>query len=212
MPAFDRAALEAYAAQVAPLLLGAVLTHTTTEGTVAVRLTEVEAYSGLGEDPGSHAHRGRTARNDVMFGEAGRLYTYFTYGMHTCANVVTGAPGTAGGVLLRGGEIVGGLDLARARRTTARRDADLARGPARLASALGITLADGGADLLGEGAFSLVPGEPPAEGRLARGPRVGVAGPGGDGAVFPWRFWIADDPTVSQYRPAVQRRRSRPVG
>lgn len=207
MPGFDRARLEAYAVEVAPLLLGAVLTHTTEDGTVAVRLTEVEAYSGLGEDPGSHAHRGRTARNEVMFGDAGRLYTYFTYGMHTCANVVTGPPGTAGGVLLRGGEVVAGLELARSRRTSARKDVDLARGPARLASALGIALADGGADLLGEGAFSLRPAEPLPPDRIATGPRVGVAGPGGDATAFPWRFWIADDPTVSQYRPAVQRRR-----
>jgi DNA-3-methyladenine glycosylase len=208
VPAFDRAALEAHAVEVAPLLLGAVLTHATAEGVVAVRLTEVEAYSGLGEDPGSHAHRGRTPRNAVMFGDAGRLYTYFTYGMHTCANVVTGAPGTAGGVLLRGGEVVAGLELARSRRPAARKDVDLARGPARLASALGIALADGGADLLGEGDYALRPGEPSPSAAVASGPRVGVSGPGGDASAFPWRFWVMGDPTVSQYREAVPRRRS----
>jgi DNA-3-methyladenine glycosylase len=208
----DRALLEAYAVEVAPLLLGAVLRHSTPEGVVAVRLTEVEAYSGTGEDPGSHAHRGRTARNEVMFGEAGRLYAYFTYGMHTCANVVTGPPGSAGGVLLRGGEVVEGLELARARRTAARRDVDLARGPARLASALGITLADGGADLLGDGAFLLRLGPPVRPERVVTGPRVGVSGPGGDAERYPWRFWIADDPTVSQYRPAVRRRRTEQQG
>jgi DNA-3-methyladenine glycosylase len=208
VPASDRALLEAHAVEAAPLLLGAVLRHTTAEGVVAVRLTEVEAYSGTGEDPGSHAHRGRTPRNEVMFGEAGRLYTYFTYGMHTCANVVTGAAGTAGGVLLRGGEVVDGLDLARARRAAARKDVDLARGPARLASALGITLADGGADLLGDGAFALRlgPALPPAQ--VTTGPRVGVSGPGGDAERYPWRFWITGDPTVSQYRPAVRRTRA----
>ena len=203
----DRALLEAYAVEVAPLLLGAVLTHSTPEGVVAVRLTEVEAYSGTGEDPGSHAHRGRTARNEVMFGEAARLYTYFTYGMHTCANVVTGPPGRAGGVLLRGGEVVEGLDLARVRRAAARKDVDLARGPARLASALGITLADGGADLLGGGAFLLRLAPTLRSEQVATGPRVGVSGPGGDEERYPWRFWIAGDPTVSQYRPAVQRGR-----
>lgn len=208
MPAFDRALLEPHAVEVAPLLLGALLTHTTPEGAVALRLTEVEAYSGTGEDPGSHAHRGRTPRNEVMFGEAGRLYTYFTYGMHTCANVVTGPPGVAGGILLRAGEVVAGIELARARRTAPRKDVDLARGPARLASALGITLADGGADLLGDGDFALRLGPPLPAAQVATGPRVGVSGPGGDAERYPWRFWIAGDPTVSQYRPAVRRKRA----
>ena len=113
---------------------------------MSLRITEVEAYHGS-DDPGSHAFRGKTKRNAVMFGEPGHLYTYFTYGMHTCANVVCSPEGTASGLLLRGGEVVDGLELARSRRLTSKRDADLARGPARLTVALGITLADGGADL-----------------------------------------------------------------
>src|SRR5215470_5829484 len=100
---------------VAPRLLGTVLRSTTDEGTVAVRLTEVEAYDGP-NDPGSHAYRGETARNAVMFGPAGFLYVYFTYGMHFCMNVVVGPEGTPSAVLLRAGEVIEGLDLARARR------------------------------------------------------------------------------------------------
>ncbi|NIK57574.1 DNA-3-methyladenine glycosylase [Kribbella shirazensis] len=101
--------------EVAPKLLGMVLRSTTAEGTVAVRLTEVEAYDGP-NDPGSHAYRGQTARNAVMFGPPGFLYVYFTYGMHFCMNVVAGPDGTPSAVLLRAGEIVEGVELARARR------------------------------------------------------------------------------------------------
>ncbi|MGT2424583.1 DNA-3-methyladenine glycosylase [Amnibacterium kyonggiense] len=194
-----RELLEGPAREVAPRLLGAVLSHTTAAGTVAVRLTEVEAYEGDGADPGSHAHRGPTARNAVMYGAAGTLYTYFTYGMHTCANVTCSPVGRASAVLLRAGEVVEGAALARGRRTTARRDVDLARGPARLVVALGIRLADGGADLLAPPFGLALADAPPA--RIAAGPRVGVSGDGGDGERFPWRFWVPGDPTVSAYRP-----------
>lgn len=183
----------------APLLLGALLTHRTPAGPVTVRLTEVEAYQGQGEDPGSHAHRGPGRRNAVMFGPAGHLYTYFTYGMHTCANVVCLPPSAAAGVLLRAGEVVDGLELARSRRGTSRTDAELARGPARLAVALGITLDDGGADLLDpDGSFTLdlAAAAPP----FAVGPRTGVGGVAGTEA-YPWRFFVPGQPTVSPYRP-----------
>ncbi len=192
---FDQPSVE-----IAPALLGAVLSKTTDEGTVSVRLTEVEAY--LGElDPGSHAFRGPTKRNAVMYGEPGQLYTYFTYGMHVCANVVCSPAGTATAVLLRAGEIVEGLDLARRRRHTSKSDADLARGPARLVVALGIMLEDGGARL-DEPPFSI---EPPAHpSSYATGPRTGVSGDGGTDA-YPWRFWIPGDPTVSPYKASVPR-------
>ena len=130
---FDRPVLE-----VAPDLLGAVVTHRSAAGPVSVRLTEVEAYDGE-SDPGSHAFRGRTPRNEVMFGPPGRVYVYFTYGMHWCMNLVCGSPGSASAVLLRAGEVVEGLPLATSRRTTTRSPRDLARGPARLTVALGST-------------------------------------------------------------------------
>lgn len=194
------------APEVAPSLLGAVLHH----GGVAVRITEVEAYDGE-RDPGSHAYRGRTARNAVMFGPAGHLYCYFTYGMHTCANVVCGPPGTASAVLLRAGEVVAGADVARHRRTRGERavpDRDLARGPARLVQALGITLEMNGTDL-GDprGGIRLELARGPVPTGVRTGPRVGVRGPGGDGETFPWRFWLEGEPTVSVYRPAAPLRR-----
>jgi DNA-3-methyladenine glycosylase len=185
--------------EVAPTLLGSVL-HA---NGVAVRLTEVEAYEGE-SDPGSHAFRGRTPRTEVMFGPPGHAYIYFTYGMHWCMNVVCGPNGVASAVLCRAGEIVDGIELARSRRPRSR-DRDLARGPARLTQALGIDGSYGGVDLLDpKTPLRLLPGTPVDPARVRSGPRVGV---GGAGAETPWRFWIADEPTVSVYRPAVARRR-----
>lgn len=198
--------LAAPAQEAAPRLLGSVLTVRDEEGEVSVRLTEVEAYAGAG-DPGSHAYRGLTQRTAPMFAAGGRLYCYFTYGMHHCANLVCGEEGTASAVLLRGGEVVAGHDLARRRRVAARSDKDLARGPARLAQALGLTVADSGRLLEPGGRVDLEPGPPPEPDAVRSGPRVGVAGPGGDGARFPWRHWLDGEPTVSVYRPAARRRR-----
>ncbi|MGH3739457.1 MAG: DNA-3-methyladenine glycosylase [Micromonosporaceae bacterium] len=182
----------------APGLLGCHLTG----GGVTVRLTETEAYAGLGEDPSSHAHRRQTPRNAVMFGPPGFAYVYFTYGMHWCLNVVCGPPGYGSAVLLRAGEVVCGAEAARTRRNGAR-DRDLARGPARLASALGIDGAADGTPLLdGAGPLLLTPGE--SAGPVVAGPRVGVA------TDTPWRFWIADEPTVSPFRRYVRRNRVRP--
>jgi DNA-3-methyladenine glycosylase len=189
-------ALEGQAEEVAPLLLGAILRH----GEVACRLTEVEAYAGAA-DPGSHSFKGETPRNRVMFGPSGRLYVYFTYGMHFCANVVCGPEGEASAVLLRAGEIVDGRGLARERRTTAKADRDLARGPARLCRALGIDLTHYGHYLMQEPLTLSLPAAPPA--RFETGPRVGLR----LAADRPWRFWLTDEPSVSSYRPAVPRRR-----
>ena len=186
---------------VAPLLLGAVVEHGWAEGLVAVRLTEVEAYAGEGEDPGSHAHRGETRRNAAMFGPPGRAYVYFTYGMHWCLNVVCGPPGRGGAVLLRGGEVVTGLELARARRPAARTDAELARGPARLAKALGVDGGLDGADLFDPtGPLRLRPTVTAAV-EVLTGPRVGLSA----APARPWRFWLPGEATVSRYRPAARR-------
>lgn len=196
------------ALDVAPLLLGRVVEHTSPDGVVAVRLSEVEAYEG-GSDPGSHAYRGPTKRNAVMFGPPGYLYVYFTYGMHWCANLVCGPPGRASAVLLRGGAVVSGLELARSRRPAAKRDAELARGPARLASCLGLAREQDGMDFSAAGSsLRVLAGSPVPADDVRTGPRVGVAGPGG---VPPWRFFADGDPTVSVYRPAVPRRRRSPA-
>ncbi|MEV7649489.1 DNA-3-methyladenine glycosylase [Arthrobacter sp. NPDC089319] len=194
------------AVEVAPGLLGARLAHTTAEGTVAVRLTEVEAYMGE-HDPGSHAFRGLTNRNKVMFGPPGHIYVYFTYGMHHCVNIVCGHEGQATAALLRAGEVTEGLDLARSRRTSAKRDAELARGPARLAVALGLELADNGRAVAAGGLALTRPAVQASHQHVRTGPRVGVSGEGGTDA-YPWRFWLEGDPTVSPYRAAKPRRRA----
>ncbi|MET3721440.1 DNA-3-methyladenine glycosylase [Arthrobacter sp. UYEF21] len=190
---------------IAPLLLGSVLSHASQEGTVAVRITEVEAYMGPGDslhpDPGSHTFRGQTARNAPMFGPAGHLYVYFTYGMHYCANIVCGPAGTASAVLLRAGEVVEGRHLALVRRPTSKSAMDLASGPARLATALALTTADSGRDALAEPFELRLPVRAPA---FSSGPRVGVSGDGGS-ADYPWRFWLPGDCTVSRYKAAKVR-------
>jgi len=172
---------------VAPRLLNAVLRH----GGVGVRITEVEAYDGA-NDPGSHAYRGKTARNAVMFGPPGHLYVYFTYGMHHCTNLVTGPDGDPGAVLIRAGEVIEGVEIARERRPKSS-DRDLARGPARLCKALGIDRSHDGimADLE----------RGPAPVHFEVGPRVGLRQAGD----WPWRFWIPGDPTVSRYVAAKPR-------
>ena len=206
--------------EVAPDLLGCVLEHETPDGLVAVELTEVEAYAGR-PDPASHAYRGKTPRNAVMFGPPGHAYVYFTYGMHFCVNVVClGEEGSASAILLRAGRIIAGEELACARRTrgtTAIAPRDLARGPARLCQALGIDRSQNGADMVSAGSplrmlsgagnparsALLASGDvhPAAPRRIVTGPRVGVS----SAAEIPWRFWYDGDPTVSVYRAHVPR-------
>jgi DNA-3-methyladenine glycosylase len=208
-----------FSVAVAPELLGCVIEHETADGLVAVELTEVEAYAGE-SDPASHAYRGKTARNAVMFGPPGHTYVYFTYGMYFCVNLVCARNGSASAVLLRAGRVIAGEDLARARRTRRTKGTtpvlfrDLARGPGRLCLALDIDRSLDGTDVC-------VPDSPlrvrwpdagttvrsaeknSAEKNIATGPRVGVS----SAAEVPWRFWIEGEPTVSAYRPATPRYR-----
>lgn len=197
------------ALRVAPLLLGSVLDVDSAEGRVSVRVTEVEAYHGVGipgpYDGGSHSRDRLTERNASMFGEPGHAYVYLSYGVHFALNMVCSPAGTASGVLLRAGTITAGSDLARSRRLAGSRsptatvaERDLARGPGRLAQALGIRRdLHNSRDLLAAPFALRVPTQPLSH---LRGPRVGVSGEYG-GQNFPWRFWIAGDPSVSVYRP-----------
>src|SRR5262245_39977311 len=139
-----------------------------------------------------------------MFGPPGHLYVYFTYGMHFCCNVVCGPEGRPSAVLLRAGEVVDGHETARERRPTARADRDLARGPANLCQALAIDATANGHDLT-RSPLILTPPETPADpSRVRTGPRVGLR----LAADRPWRFWLADEVSVSAYRPAAPRRRT----
>ncbi|MBO9043220.1 DNA-3-methyladenine glycosylase [Curtobacterium flaccumfaciens] len=220
--------IAALLAEPAPIAAPALLGATIAGRGVALRITEVEAYSGPA-DPGSHGHRGMTERNRHLFGPPGTLYAYRSYGIHTCVNVVSGPAGTSSGSLLRGAQVVEGLDVARARRGPKVADVALARGPGNLGGALGAVLGqDDGTSLLdGSGPFvlTLAPGlearvasagpahvidellsetlaGPPASAavpRISRGPRTGVGGIAG-GLGYPWRFWLTGDPTVSTYR------------
>ncbi len=169
---------------VAPELLGALVTA----NGVTVRLTEVEAYRQ--DDPASHSFRGRTARTASMFGPAGHLYVYFTYGMHYCANLTCGPEGFGAAVLLRAGEVVDGVDAARSRRGERVAFRDLARGPARLAQAMGWDRGDDGADMAGAVRLGR------SDAAVASGPRTGIT----KAAEMPWRFWIEGDAFVSPYK------------
>lgn len=183
------------AEEVAPELLGAVLTHETSEGAVSITITETEAYSGAA-DPASHAYRGRTLRNAVMFGPAGHLYVYRSHGLHWCANIVTGTDGIASAVLIRAGRVIEGEDLARKRRGAKVESPRLARGPGNFCQALGITAEHDGTDLLTGASVTLSEGEPVPDELIRVGPRVGVS------KAHDWqhRFYLAGDPTVSAYR------------
>lgn len=195
--------LRAPASQV-PDTARTLLGWTVSANGVSVRLTEVEAYSGAGDDSASHAHRGRTTRNEVLFGPAGRVYLYYVFGMHWCMNIVCGREGEAAGVLLRAGQVTGGTELARRRRGQVP-DRDLARGPARLVTALGIDRrALGTSAVDGSGPVRLTPPSLPIDpSMIAHGPRVGVP----SAAQLPWRFWLLDEPSVTTYRPHSPRRR-----
>ncbi len=201
-----RAFFDRPATHVAPYLLGCVFWSAGPAGLVAVRLVEVEAYEGEA-DPASHAYRGQTARNAVMFGPPGHAYVYFTYGMHYCVNLVCGPGGRPSAVLLRAGQVIEGIELASARRPTRtdrpsrQRERDLARGPARLCQALGIDRSLDGIDVCVPGSeLGIGPanhGVGAAD--IRTGPRVGIS----RAADWPLRFWLAGDSYVSPYKGNV---------
>ncbi|HEX2296981.1 MAG TPA: DNA-3-methyladenine glycosylase [Pseudonocardiaceae bacterium] len=196
----DREQLRMDVLPAARRLLGCLLEADRPAGAVVVRLVEVEAYRGA-DDPAAHSYRGRTPRNAVMFGPPGHLYVYFVYGMHFCANVSCLPEGEPGAVLLRAAEVVSDLKVARAYRPTARSDAELARGPARLATLLGLHREHNGVDLTDPTSpVRLLASEPVPAAQIHTGPRVGVAA----ARDRPWRFWVRDSPAVSTYRRRKQ--------
>lgn len=166
---------------VAPRLLGCLLVR---DG-VALRITEVEAYGGP-EDSASHARHGRTARNAVMWGPAGRAYLYFCYGVHWMLNVATGPENTPAAVLIRGAEVVAGLETVLARRGAVRATPGLCAGPGKVAQALGLDRAVNDHDLLAEGGLELRPGPSPAH--ILAGPRLGIGFATPEDQARPWRF------------------------
>lgn len=184
MPPLGRDFFARPASQVAPELLGCVVR----QGNVAVRITEVEAYSQ--EDPASHSFNGPTPARHTMFGPPGHLYVYFTYGMHHCGNLTCDKEGRGAGVLLRAGEVLSGTPEVRERRGLTVHTRDLARGPARLAQAMGWDRSNDGQDMVD----AVFPGGTSME--IESGPRVGVA----KAADVPWRFFIKGDRFVSPYR------------
>jgi DNA-3-methyladenine glycosylase len=180
--------------ELAPVLLNKVLVHGSDPDRVAARIVEVEAYAGH-DDPASHAFGGPTARNQTMFGPPGRLYVYFTYGMHWCANVVCGTEGIASAVLLRAAAPLTGLETMRRRRGPSRTDRELCAGPARLTQAFGITGTDDDTDLIRGTIRILDDGTPPPE-RPGRSVRIGLSE--GRGDQDRWRWFVKNDPNVSR--------------
>jgi DNA-3-methyladenine glycosylase len=182
------------ATAVAPDLLGRVLVRRLGSGVrLAARIVETEAYEP--HDPASHAYRGRTARNAVMFGTPGHLYVYFTYGMHHCMNAVTGRAGEGMAVLLRAAEPIEGVTEMRTRRGR-EPTRDLCSGPAKLCQAFGIDRSFDGADLVRGPDLWIADGASVPAARVVAGPRVGIR----VGNEYAWRFWVADDPFVSRAR------------
>lgn len=175
---------------VAPELLNKLLVR----GERVGRIVEVEAYAGA-EDPASHGFRGPTARNQVMFGPAGHLYVYFTYGMHFCANAVCGVEGESSAVLLRALAPMAGLEAMRAARgAVARRDRDLCSGPAKLCQAFGIDRALDGADLVAGAEVAVVDDGTPPPNRPGVSPRIGIS----QAVAEPWRWFVPGDPNLSR--------------
>lgn len=200
MKRLPRAFYERDALTVARDLIGCLFVHDSPQGTMSVRLVEVEAYRGE-QDPGSHGFRGETPRTKTMFGPPGHLYVYFTYGMHWCANIVCGPAGVCEAVLLRAGEPHEGIEIMRANRARIADDRLLASGPARLTKAMGISKPQDGASLLRGGSFYCAEDAHTASfrnGDVSQTPRVGLAA--GRGDEIPWRYVVPGHPYASRKR------------
>ena len=172
-------------------LLGRILFYRTPDGLLAGRIVETEAYTGAA-DPASHAFRGRTARNTVMFGPAGHAYVYFSYGMHYCLNVTAERPGTAGAVLLRALEPLAGIDIMRAQGDHGP-EPRLLSGPGKIGRAFGLTLEDNGRDFT-RGSLGISAGTLIADGQVAISRRIGIS----RAMDFPYRFAVAGSRSVSR--------------
>lgn len=200
MPRLSKGFYERDAVTVARDLIGCLFVRRLAEATLALRLVETEAYRGE-LDPGSHGFRGMTPRTRTMFGPPGRLYVYFTYGMHWCVNVVCGPEGACEAVLLRAGEPVEGIEVMRENRNGTADDRLLAAGPARLAQAMGISKQNDGDSLLRGGSFYCASDERTEDlrsGEVAQTRRIGLATGRGDD--IPWRFVVPGHPHASRRR------------
>jgi DNA-3-methyladenine glycosylase len=189
--------------QAARRLLGSLLEVDAPDGTARMRIVEVEAYGGSPgspfPDPASHGYRGPTDRNRVMYGSAGHLYVYRSYGIHWCGNISYGPVGQCGGVLMRAGEIVAGHDLVSIRRPTARTESQFACGPGNVGSAMGITRELNGSDVsCPDSPVRLYRGPRIPASAVQTGPRVGVS----SAQDQPWRLWDGRSSAVSKYRRA----------
>jgi DNA-3-methyladenine glycosylase len=172
-------------------LLGRILFYRTPEGLLAGRIVETEAYTG-DADAASHAFRGRTARNAVMFGPAGYAYVYFTYGMHYCLNVTAEIPGTAGAVLLRALEPLAGVEIMRARGNQGP-EQRLLSGPGKIGRAFGLTLEDNGRDFT-RGPLGIAAGSPVADREVASSRRIGIS----RAVDLPYRFTLVGNRSLSK--------------
>ncbi len=187
----SRSSLEA-----APRLLGCCLVRQTPEGIIKVRIVETEAYHQ--DDPASHSFRGLTPRTAPMFQAGGRLYVYFTYGMHYALNIVTGSAGRGEAVLIRAAEPLDGVEIMQTNRGI--RDIyKLASGPGRLAQALGITDTSLSGKILNKSSIILEPGKVAPGEEIVVGQRIGIT----KAADQPWRFYIKDNRFVSKAQPRL---------
>ncbi len=186
--------------KVAKDLIGKIFVRQIGRRTLAGKIVEVEAYLG-DKDPASHAFRGQTKRNEVMFQDGGHLYVYFTYGMHFCSNVVTEQPGTGHAVLLRAVEPLKGLEVMAANRglpfRTTKERQNLCNGPAKFCKAFGIGRAENGTDLLGNTMWIAQQMDRGVKHAIRWSTRIGIA----DGKQNEWRFFLHDNDFVSKGKP-----------